>query len=245
MAGNRVTRAAASSPAASSPAALSPLDAYLGELASLLQGPRRRRTRILAELGDGLHQAIGDRVAAGVPRAAAETEAIADFGTPQAVADAFTGELATAYARRTIALYIATGPLVGIWWLLLLQPHPWRAGLVALLVAIPVLPLVAIAILAAATTLATTGRLIRWLPEAGPRRVVAAVLAVAGLVLAADITVIAIYTGSGIPWRPLAMIAVAASLVRIVGSLITVRHAASFVRFRRRRARSGRRTDIG
>ena len=40
----------------------------------------------------------------------------------QAVADAFEGELATAYARRTIALYVITGPLVGIWWLLLLQP---------------------------------------------------------------------------------------------------------------------------
>ena len=60
----------------------------------------------------------------------------------EAVADAFAGELATAYARRTIALYVITGPLVGIWWLLLLRPDPWRAGLIALLAAIPVLPLI-------------------------------------------------------------------------------------------------------
>ena len=46
--------------------------------------------------------------------------AIAQFGSPYAVADAFGGELATGYARRTIAWFIATGPLVGIWWLLLL-----------------------------------------------------------------------------------------------------------------------------
>jgi hypothetical protein len=29
--------------------------------------------------------------------------------------------------------------LVGIWWLLLLQPRPWRTGIIALLVAIPVI----------------------------------------------------------------------------------------------------------
>ena len=105
--------------------------------------------------------------------------------------------------------------------------HPWRAGLIAVLVAIPVLPLIAVAIVAAGTTLATTGRLVRWLPEASPRRAITTVLAIAGLVLTADITVIAIYTQSDIPWRPLAIIAVAASLFRIVSSIITLRPASA------------------
>lgn len=213
------------------PAPLSPVDGYFAELATLLQGPRRRRTQIVAELRDGLLHAIDDRVATGVPRAVAETEAIAEFGTPRAVAAAFTGELATAYARRTIAAYLATGPLVGVWWLLLLQPRPWRAGLIAVLVAIPVLPLIAVAIVAAGITLATTGRLVRWLPEASPRRAITTVRAIAGLVLTADITVIAIYTQSDIPWRPLAIIAVAASLIRIVSSIITLRHASAIWHF--------------
>ena len=204
------------------PLADSPVDAYLAELASLLRGPRRRRTQILTELRDGLGDAVDDRVAGGVPRGQAEKEAVAWFGTPQAVAAAFTGELTTAYARQTIGTYVATGPLVGIWWLLVLQPHPWRTGLVALLIAIPVLPLVVVAVAAAATTLATTGRLMRWLPEASPRRALTATTAIAGLVLAADTTLIAIYAGSDNPWQPLAVIAVAASLTRIACSVTTL-----------------------
>ena len=131
------------------------LDAYCRDLAARLRGPRRRREQILAELRDGLHHAVSDRITHGLPETEAAHAAIAEFGTPDAVADAFAGELATAYARRTIALFTLTGPLVGIWWLLLLQPHPWRTGLVALLVAIPVLPLLPIAIATAAAALAT------------------------------------------------------------------------------------------
>jgi hypothetical protein len=142
-------------------AAEAPVDAYLSDLAGRLRGPRRRREQILIELRDGLDHAITDQT-----DDPAVTAAIAQFGAPQAVADAFAGELATAYARRTVAWYIATGPLVGIWWFLLLQPHPWRTGIIAFLSAIPAIPLIAIAIATAAGTLATTGRLIRWLPEA-------------------------------------------------------------------------------
>jgi len=212
MASNRLTP----------PVADSPVDAYLAELASLLRGPRRRRTQILTELRDGLAHAVEDRVADSIPHNQAEKDAIAEFGTPQTVAEAFTGELATAYARRTIATYIATGPLVGIWWLLLLQPHPWRTGLIALLIAIPVLPLVVVAVATAATTLATTGRLIRWLPEASPRRALTATAALAGLVLVADTAIVAVYARSDIAWQPLGVIAVAASLARIACSITTL-----------------------
>jgi hypothetical protein len=198
----------------------------LGELAGLLRGPRRRRAQILAELRDGLDQAIADQRTDGRTEDQAVESAIDRFGTPQAVADAFAGELVTVYGRHTIAWYIATGPLVGIWWLLLLQPHPWRAGLVAVLTAIPILPLIAVAIATAAGTFATTGRLIRWLPEASPDRALTATIAIAALALAGDLTVITLYLRSGAAAQPLAIPAIAASLIRIACSMVILRHAA-------------------
>jgi roadblock/LC7 domain-containing protein len=201
------------------------LAGYLADLAMRLRGPRRRRDAILAELRDGLHHAIEDHTAVGLTPAQAAAAAINQFGDTQAVADAFSGELATVYARRTIAWYIATGPLVGIWWLLLLQPHAWRTGLIALLAAIPVLPLIALAIATAAGTFATTGRLIRWLPEASPHRALAATTAIAALCLIGDVTVITMFAVSATPARPLAVIAIAASLTRIAFSIIVIREA--------------------
>jgi hypothetical protein len=198
---------------------------YLSDVAAQLYGPHRRRAAILAELRDGLDQATEDNIAAGLSPDQATTAAITQFGAPEAVGDAFSGELATAYARRTIAWFIATGPLVGIWWLLLLQPSPWRTGLIALFAAIPVLPLIVIAIATAGGTFATTGRLMRWLPETGPRRALAATITIAAMCIIGDLTVITMFMLSGAPTRPLAVIAIAASLTRIACSITTVRHA--------------------
>jgi hypothetical protein len=218
MAGHRLTTKASTH-------AQARVDAYLGELAHLLRGPRRRRAQILAELRDGLDHAIADHTAGGRTEGQAVASAIHRSGTPQAVADAFAGELATAHARHTIAWYIATGPLVGVWWLLLLQPHPWRTGLLALLAAIPVIPLIAIAIASAAGTFATTGRLIRWLPEASPDRALTATIAIAALATAGDLAVIILYMQSAAPPQPLAILALSASLTRIACSAVTIRHA--------------------
>lgn len=203
------------------------IEAYLADLAARLRGPRQRRQQILTELRDGLHHAITDHTTVGLPEDDAVTAAIAQFGTPRTVADAFTGELATAYARRTIACYIATGPLVGIWWLLLLQPNPWHTSLIALLTAIPVIPLIIIAIATAAGTLATTGRLMRWLPEASPHHALTATTTIAALTIGGDVTVIATYLRSDIPAQTLAALAITASLTRIACSLVTMRRAAA------------------
>ena len=207
----------------SSPADTAPIEAYLAEVAHRLHGPRQRRARILAELHDGLQQAAEDHLAAGFPETAAAKAAVAGFGSPQAVADGFAGELATAYARRIIAVYLATGPLVGIWWLLLLQPYPWRAGLIALLAAIPVIPMIAIIVGVAAATLATTGSLIRWLPETRPRRALTLTLAIAVLVFGADLTVLSIFLSSGVPMQTLSALACTASLIRIACGGMVVR----------------------
>jgi hypothetical protein len=197
--------------------------AYLAAVAAGLPGPRRRRRRILAELGDGLDEAAAVHATTGLGPREAMRAAIDGFGTPVAVADAFAGELATASARRTLGWFVVTGPLVGVWWLLLLHPHPWRAGVAALLAAIPVVPLVAVALATAAGTFATTGRLVRWLPEAGPRQALAAATAVGVLVVGADVSLVALYLGPGPTVRPLAIVAVAASVARIGCGLLAVR----------------------
>jgi hypothetical protein len=206
------------------------LGAYLGDVATSLFGPRRRRERILDELRDGLVDAVADRTAAGLPADRAVLAAIEDFGRPGAVADSFAAELAVAYARRTIGWFIATGPLVGVWWLLVFHLQPWRAGVVALVTAIPVVPLIAVALAIAADMFATTGRLMRWVPEAGPRRALLATTAVAVLALTGDVLVIVLYGLSTLSVWPLGLVAVAASLTRIVCSILVVRRSVALRR---------------
>lgn len=213
-----------------------PIRAYLDQVAAGLHGPRRQRARILAELRDGLTEAIAAR---GEPGAQAAAGAIAQFGPPEAVAAAFAGELATGFARRTLITYVATGPLVGIWWLLLLRPDPWHTGLAALLAAIPVLPLVGVAVVTAAGTLATTGRLMRRLPEASPRRALVATLAVAGLTAAGDLLIIGVAARSGALAGPLAGLAVAAGLARLGYGGRTLTQAAALLRRLTRAAAAG------
>jgi hypothetical protein len=64
----------------------------------------------------------------------------------------------------------------------------------------------------------------RWLPETGPRRALAATTAIATLCIIGDLTVITMFMVSGAPTRPLAVIAIAASLTRIACSITTMRH---------------------
>ena len=201
------------------------LAAYLDAIAANLFGPRRHRERILAELRDGLDQAAANRMVSGFSEDQAVEAAIDEFGRPRAVADAFAVELAVADARRTLAWFIATGPLVGVWWLLLLNVKPWRTGVVALLVALPVVPLIVMALATAGGAFAGTGRLMRWLPEMGPRRAVGASIAVAALAIAGDVLVLAVYGRSALGVWPLGTVAVTASLIRVVCSAVVVRRA--------------------
>lgn len=219
MASHRLTTAHLSSTSA--------LETYLADLAARLRGPHAARTRVLTEIRDGLTETIDAHLADGMTPDAAAAAAIGEFGDPATVARSFAGELATASARRTIAAFIFTGPLVGIWWLLLLHPAPWRSGVVALLVAVPALPLIALAIATAAGTFATTGRLMRWLPETTGARALAAATTVATLCLAADFTVLgvlAVHLATG--WRGPAVLnaaAVTASVVRIAAATAVIR----------------------
>jgi hypothetical protein len=204
------------------------VDAYLDQVAAGLHGPRRQRKRILAELRDGLGEAIAGRRAGGMASDQAATAAVASFGDPGQVAHAFAGELATGSARRTVIGYVATGPLVGIWWLLLLHADPWRTGLAAFLAAVPVLPVVAVGVATAAGVVATTGRMIRWLPEASPRRALEATVGVAAFAAAGDVFMIAFLVRSGAHADSLTVVAVAASLLRIGCSAAVIRRCHMF-----------------
>ena len=199
---------------------------YLDHIGAALQGPRRRRQRVLAELREGVEQSAVDRTATGIDPDEALIGAIDEFGHPSAVAQAFDAEMAIADARRIIGAFIVTGPLVGIWWLLLLHPaRPWHTGAAALLAAIPVIPLIPVGVVAAAATFAATGRLIRWLPEARPQTALAAAAAIAALVLACDITILAVGWGQ-VAGQRLGLVAATASLIRIAGTFIALRRCA-------------------
>ncbi|WP_027341472.1 HAAS signaling domain-containing protein [Hamadaea tsunoensis] len=188
---------------------------YLAEVsAGLGCGPWMRRRRIVAEIGEGVRDAAEASARHGVDADAALSAALDEFGPPEQIAAGFAPELTIAYARRTLAWYVATGPLVGIWWLM--AGWPAHAGIGAAVAAIPVRPLIAAAIVTAAAVAAMTGRAMRWLPEARPRWALAAVAAVGAVVTSADMLMIAsdgaALTRAG---HTAALIAAAASLVRI------------------------------
>lgn len=187
------------------------VDEYLREVGALLPGPAARRRRILDELRDGLNEAV-----AGLPSGQAADAAIEQFGRPQVVAAAFSGELAIAYARSVLLRLLATGPLIGACWLLATgPPRP-------LFVVVPVLPLVAAAVVLAARTVATTGSLVRWLPETGPAAALTATGVVAALAIVADVVVVSRYL---VAWPPgaLGVVAVLASAIRCLACCVVLR----------------------
>lgn len=148
-------------PAPAPPQTNAVVDRYVASLAGSLPGRRSDRTAAMDEVRDSLHEAITTHTARGLSPPDAASAAILEFGSPATVAGAFARELATAQARHTLVVLLITGPLVGVWWLLLLGPHTWPLHPVTLLAAIPVLPLVAVGVAAALIIVATTGSLIR------------------------------------------------------------------------------------
>ena len=66
--------------------------------------------------------------------------------------------MAVARARRTTLAYLATGPLIGLFWLsVIVSNRWWLRDPITLLHAIPVLPLIAVAAVVGMLVLAATG----------------------------------------------------------------------------------------
>lgn len=212
------------------------LDRYVASLRGRLSGPTRARARILEEVRGELDDATEANVARGLPAAAAAQAAVDDLGSADTVAAAFAGELGIRRARRVLVALLLTGPLVGIWWFFLLTPSPWTPRIGMVLAAIPVLPLIAAAVGIGIVVIATTGSLIRWLPEAAPRRALTAAIAVALVSILGDLSVLTILvirvvTGSAGSF-PLALViaAVLASAIRLLGSTWAARRCLQDVR---------------
>lgn len=106
------------------------IDAYVVRLDRLLLGPRRVRADLVAEARDGLVDATEALEARGMERAAAERQAVAEFGSAEEIAAAFRTELGLAQARRTLTWFAAVllpQPIIwaeGRW--------PWNSGEIAL-----------------------------------------------------------------------------------------------------------------
>jgi hypothetical protein len=123
--------------------------------------------------------------------------------------------------------YLGTGPLVGVWWLLTFVPDPlavrsWAAGPGTVWAAIPVLPVIVVAILAAVGTLAATGRAARWIPAASPYQAVTVAGGIALACIGGDLAALGTLGSRLLADRPppwvLAGVAVTASLIRIGAS---------------------------
>ncbi len=153
-----------------------PVDGYLAAVATRLAGPARARKAILAELHDGLLEAIDAHLTRGSAPVQAAIAAIDEFGDPRTVSSAFAPELAANHARRVALTLAPTGPLVGLLWIGAYAASdygptqaapPWRwpglptgASLAFSLLGV----LIAIAGLSTLLVIASTGRPGRWLP---------------------------------------------------------------------------------
>lgn len=205
------------------------LDAYLVAFGSLLRGRARHRRRILDEVRNELEDATESYTSLNLPAPAAARAAVDDLGAPTELAAAFAGELATRLARRILWVLLLTGPFVGIWWLLLLAPAPWSVQPGLLIASIPVLPLIAAAIGVAIVGIATTGSLIRWLPEAGSRRALWVATAVTLACILGDVAMLSILAYRGVAGTiealplGLALTAIVASVTRLAVSVLFIR----------------------
>jgi hypothetical protein len=210
------------SEASLNPAARRVIGTYLTELADQLSGPSAARAAILAELEDGLWTATAAQQAQRMSPEEAARAAVAEFGDPGTVAAGFDPELAAATGRRVGLGLLATGPLVGTSWLLLVaatwtgagREPPAALGLLATVVGL----VLAVAIPAAVLSVAVSGRLSRWLPV-GPQVGATAAATAAGACVAGDLILLAsllaatVLTG-GVAW-PAALLAAGASSLRL------------------------------
>ncbi|GIF70507.1 permease prefix domain 1-containing protein [Asanoa siamensis] len=101
------------------------VDEHIQRLDRALSGPVRLKRRMLTEARDGLDDAVRDLCDAGQPPAAAQRQAVTEFGAVDEVAPAFQAELAASAARvlglRVLAVFAVTAICSDLMW----QGAPW------------------------------------------------------------------------------------------------------------------------
>jgi hypothetical protein len=209
-------------PPAWDPGASAVVRAYLARLGAGLAGGRRARASILAEVADGLVEAVEAHVRRGLAPEAAARRAVDEFGDPATLAAQFAAEQAGTTAHRVGLGLVTTGPVVGTVWLAALADRNglgwWEQlhGLAATLPAYPMILAVAVpsAVLAAVTG---AGPLARRLAVT-PRRAAAAAMLAAGATVVGDSTLLAgllLAAAGGAGLSLLAAAAGAVSLTRL------------------------------
>lgn len=170
--------------------------AYLSELDTALAvvpGSVRARAAILAEIGDGLADAVADQLDHDCPRAQAARRAVDEFGTAALVAAQFVPVLVARQVHRCALLWLRTGPLVGALWLATALLAPPLGLAIVSPVAITAVIMVAVALVTAVPcsvfAVTATGHGIRWW-VVPPRRAAAAALIAAGGVVVGDLVLL-------------------------------------------------------
>jgi hypothetical protein len=210
------------------------IGSYLAEIAAKMAGPARLRRDIVTELGAGLADAADAHRRAGLDPVHAARAAIAEFGSPDQVAGGFRTELTAAQARRIALALLTTGPMIGALWAgAALASHigahlglPWQwasmpagARLASHLAVIAF----AAAIGSALFTVATTGRLSRWLPARPPASAAVAASGTAAIDLTL-LTLLAVQAAST-PGRLAALPAAAAAAASLTRLTLATRAA--------------------
>ena len=129
--------------------------AYLAAIEADIPPWLHGRRAAVAELGDGLDDAMSDYRAKGLTAQEAAMRVVGESGPPAMIADAFTATLSAGHARHTALALLISGPLIGITWLTALAPGGTP---IELLVKIPPLGLFLLAsIVVCGITLLATG----------------------------------------------------------------------------------------
>ncbi|NWF26528.1 hypothetical protein HW130_09620 [Streptomyces sp. PKU-EA00015] len=144
-----------------------PIEDYVSALSAALHGPERTKARMVAEVREGLADAVSERTRVGLTYQRAAQQAVREFGTADELVGSWQRELTIAQARHTARAIALTLPFVIACWYLVQRAGnepTWQLPRTAQLLAVHLAGVSALAALLAAVALAATGTLARWLP---------------------------------------------------------------------------------
>ena len=213
------------------------VEGYLAEVTARLPGPARAHAGIVAELRSGLLDATDSHRSAGLPPAQAALAAVREFGDPAQVAAGFRAGIAASQARRAAVTLLLTGPLVGLLWIAtaaashlrigLAVPWQWTGPSPGLDVGIYLVAAAAgVTAWGAMLSIATTGRLTRWLPTRPRRAPTAAAVAGYGAVSADGLGLVLLAAELATVPGKLSLLPAAAAAAASLARLLLARRAA-------------------
>ena len=110
--------------------ALDPVGAHIAELDRALRGPASVKRSMIAEVRDGLVDAVADHRERGLDADRAAAAAVRDFGPVHAVAPLLQEELTARQGRRTAQLLVVAFPAMLLTWDVLWKTgHGWQTPL--------------------------------------------------------------------------------------------------------------------